>query len=511
MGLLIMALVFFLIKGARRAMGFIRRPVFRVLEFFDMEHSIPSLGVPGHPDTEQNELDIEKSRHTAASNWRSTGACIKIMLPRFMRSKGLKYHSDRIHPTAYLDSLRGYAACAVVMFHMHGYPEDGIMYQPILRLYSAGPAMVNLFFVISGYVLSLRMLKLMRAQQSAQLLDCLASSTFRRYLRLYVPTAVATFFTMIMIHLGWCKPALLLPTWGEQFWDWFDDVGYSSNPFEGVVGWYVLEGYRTKFLDQMWTIPVELRGSIILFAFCTATCKLSTRARIGVSSAVIMFCYYWEVTYVASFIAGMLIADLSLSWNPSRPSQTKLPQRRSEDSTQSRRDRGLAVFRQSAFVGLCITGLVLLSQPPDLGIDGPFPFQYLIYGIPSHYSDGAEHFWLSIGAIMTIAGLEYSPILQKPLTWGISLYIGELSFGIYAVHNTLLWVLYYELMGPWKKAHYPDSDLIYVPITIVMALVIFWAADYFTRVDKKIVAFGKWLQHKSFVKWERDPGMYEHE
>lgn len=505
MGFLIMALVFFLIKGARGAIGFVRRLVFRLLELLDMEQSIPLLGETGNPDHGPNDFDNDKIRDPASSKWRTGWRFIKTALPRFMQPRGLRYHPDRIHSTAYLDSLRGYAACVVYLFHMYGYPEGDIMSQPILRLYSAGPAMVNLFFVISGYVLSLRMLKLMRAQQSAQLLDCLASSTFRRYFRLYVPTALATFMTVIMIHLGWCKQFMRLPTWWEQFWDWLDDVGYSSNPFHAIDGWYFLEGFRTKFLDQMWTIPVEFRGSIILFALCTATCKLSTRPRMGVSSLVIFFSYYWEVIYVASFVAGMLIADMSLSWNPSRRSKTELPQLQSDGNNHNPQSRGLSIAQQSGFIALFFVGLVLLSQPPDLGVEGPFPFQYLIYGIPPHYSDGAEHFWLSIGAILTITALEYSPNLQRPLTWGISLYIGELSFGIYAMHNTLLWVLYYERMAPWKATHYPESYWMYIPITLFMTTVVIWVADYFTRADQKIVAFGRWLQNKSFEKWEQDP------
>ncbi|KEF61642.1 uncharacterized protein A1O9_03210 [Exophiala aquamarina CBS 119918] len=468
-----------------------------------MEQPVPLLGEPDDPDYGHTDFDIEKIKEPVPSKLRTGWGFIQSALPRFMRPRGLRYNPDQIQSTAYLDSLRGYAACVVYMFHMYGYPDGGIMSQPILRLYSAGPAMVSLFFVISGYVLSLRMLKLMRTQQSAQLLDCLASSTFRRYLRLYVPTALATFLTMIMIHLGWCKQLMALPTWWEQFWDWLDDVGYSSNPFQAVDGWYFVEGFRTKFLDQMWTIPVEFRGSIILFALCTATCKMSTRSRMSVSSLVILFSYYWEVTYVASFVAGMLIADMSLSWNPSRQAQTKLPQLRSDDNNYSFRNPGLTIAQQSGFIALFFVGLVLLSQPPDLGIEGLFPFQYLIYAIPSHYSDGAEHFWLSIGAILTITALEYSPSLQKPLIWGISLYIGELSFGIYAMHNTLLWVLYYDRMAPWKAAHYPESYWMYIPITVFMTTVVIWAADYFTRADRKIVAFGRWLQTKLFEKWER--------
>lgn len=51
-----------------------------------------------------------------------------------------------------------------------------------MRITNAGRGMVDLFFEISGYVLSYRLLISMRNRSPSHLLDILASATFRRYL-----------------------------------------------------------------------------------------------------------------------------------------------------------------------------------------------------------------------------------------------------------------------------------------------------------------------------------------
>src|ERR1700760_339690 len=58
--------------------------------------------------------------------------------------------------------------------------------------------MVAIFFVISGYVLSYRSLKLAREGKPIQLLDSLASSVFRRWLRLHLPVLDSTFTAFLL-------------------------------------------------------------------------------------------------------------------------------------------------------------------------------------------------------------------------------------------------------------------------------------------------------------------------
>jgi hypothetical protein len=33
-------------------------------------------------------------------------------------------------------------------------------------------------------------------------------------------------------------------------------------------------------------------------------------------------------------------------------------------------------------------------------------------------------------------------------------------------------------------------------------VVVLWVADYFERVDRRVVEFGRWLQSKTFHNWE---------
>ncbi|RVX69504.1 hypothetical protein B0A52_06568 [Exophiala mesophila] len=468
-----------------------------------MEQSIPLLEEFGSSEQTSTNvtIDIEKKVDPEIPRWRKVCSTLKNVLPRYLQLHGLQYDHENLHSTAWLDSLRGYAACAVFFGHMYGFPSEGFASLPIIRLYSAGTGMVDLFFVISGYVLSFKMLQHMRNHQATRLIDCLASSTFRRYLRLYIPTALATFFTAIMTYAGWCQPGLRKDTIIQQFLHWASDTAYASNPFANVAGWWYPGVYRTAYLDQMWTIPVEFRGSIILFGFLAACAKLATRSRIALCCFTIFIAFYYQALYVACFLGGMLVVDLSMSWTPyEKAQQLSLPQ--SENGMEAaKQSRAKSITWQAGFVLIFIIGLVFLSQPQILSGELPFPYQYLILLIPSSYKDGAEHFWLSIGAILTVGALEYSPMLQKPLKWNISLYLGELSFGIYAMHNTLVWVLYLGWLAPWKDSTYPESRWPYIPISIFMSFVVLWAADYFTRIDKRIVAFGRWLQVSLFEKW----------
>src|SRR5690242_11309159 len=79
----------------------------------------------------------------------------------------------KIHPTSYLDGLRGLASFIVCICHYtesnHGYfvPTYGLngdkpssfIQLPFLRIIYSGRPMVHIFFVISGFVLSYKPLK----------------------------------------------------------------------------------------------------------------------------------------------------------------------------------------------------------------------------------------------------------------------------------------------------------------------------------------------------------------
>lgn len=487
-----------------------------------MEQATPLLD---KPEESQTSLDCEDqtqdTKPSSQDRWtrrRSQYQTLALsflwsLLPRYLQPGGRKqyqYSKTKSHPTAYLDAVRGYAALIVFFYHGWNKTTFWILRLPLIRtFFLAGPGMVAVFFVISGYVLSYRILKLMRNKESALLLDAFSSSMFRRWLRLYGSTAIATLIAACCVSLGWYLPVpdLAMPTFLGQMWHWFLSSLLFSNPFANVEGWIHPGALFTPYLTQMWTIPVEFRGSIILFCFCISSAKLSVRSRMIYLWAVVLLCYYWRCVFVPEFLFGMFIAELSFSRHPERLGRPVLPTADDEKPLS----RQLKMWRLSKAIAspigssiAMIIGLLLLGQPdpPDLGLSGPFPFQYLVYLIPTWYGDAAYTFWLSIGAFLVILALDSSPILQKPFTWSFSQYIGDLSFGIYAMHVIWIECLYLRVLIYWQALYLGDSYPAYIPGILVVTICVLWSADYFRRADRLVVNAGRWLQTKAFQKWQ---------
>ncbi|EXJ78042.1 hypothetical protein A1O3_09202 [Capronia epimyces CBS 606.96] len=477
-------------------------------------------------------IDVEKQSSADMPKWtryNTYGSLVKswcvTALPRFCQSGGLRLKGEP-HPTAWLDALRGYAAWIVFQYHAFNTYDPSWRRQPFVSILFAGPGMVALFFVISGYVLSYSLLKQIRNRQSAGMLESLASSTFRRYLRLYVSSIVATVFAFILIRLGWYNPfGIYVPSFLGQVGHWLFDTIIFINPFGDIRGWYHRGTQDSNYLSTLWTIPVEFRGSMILFGFCAAVCKLTTPWRMALTWLVILLCYVWNSVFVAEFLYGLFVADLSLLRNPDRlrrPAATEalsspLPSRVFVMETAAHAPRfwkwnwslnRTPRSRIAANVGyslLFLLGIFLLGEPDgiDLGVWGQFPWRFLKSFIPFYYTNGAEAYWyLSVGGFFLVLAIDSFPALQRPLMYGFSQYVGDLSFGIYVLHPPVTIAFYHGLMEPWRVKHLGSSPLAFIPGFIALTLMVFILADYFSRLDKKVVRLGRWLQAKLFRKWD---------
>jgi peptidoglycan/LPS O-acetylase OafA/YrhL len=118
----------------------------------------------------------------------------------------------------WLDGLRGIAAIIVVLCHFfireidmpfHSYFDEPaaqnrrIIQLAPFRLWIAGPAMVLLFFVISGWSISIRLVQLRGpGQPGIGFYRALASSAFRRFARLYIPLFMVGVVTHNLWYLG---------------------------------------------------------------------------------------------------------------------------------------------------------------------------------------------------------------------------------------------------------------------------------------------------------------------
>ncbi|KAK5268275.1 hypothetical protein LTR99_003209 [Exophiala xenobiotica] len=489
-----------------------------------------------HPEVEDEDIDLSyvdlekmpeeerprwyqvpmrrlSSEWTTPSKWESADikavlflvlGYILTVLPRFVQPGGMR-HKSELHPTAYLDAMRGWAAISVARYHTFANKTSFLEY-PVIRMILNGRAMVDIFFIISGYVLSYRLLKMIRNQQTG-LLKALASSTFRRWWRLYISTGVASLVTAVMTYWGWCHPAPQQSSFLLQMWDWLWDFGASSNPFGDIKGFWYGEVFRTHYLDQMWTIPVEFRGSMAVFWFVAAACYMATLGRRMFACVVIVLCYWWGIIYAALFLYGMLIADFQFDRHPERLQKIRLPQQESDsEESEKPKTKKYAVLNIVGCVFLVIVGMFLMGQPPPF--DGHYnmqhwPWQYMESVIPHWYVvELGEHFWLGIGAAIFVFAVDNCRPLQIPFEWGFSQYLGDISFGVYAMHNTINWVLYIPIVQPWCLQHFGDGYWSGAPGELFTSLVIIWAADYFTRIDEWVVWTGKWLESKTFIKWD---------
>ena len=77
-----------------------------------------------------------------------------------------------------------------------------LLQRPILRLYSAGPFWVAVFFILSGYVCAVKPLRLADAGKAEEARKSIASSTFRRFLRIGLPATLGTILCWFLSQLG---------------------------------------------------------------------------------------------------------------------------------------------------------------------------------------------------------------------------------------------------------------------------------------------------------------------
>lgn len=161
----------------------------------------------------------------------------------------------------YLDGLRGWAALAVLLRHtINGLISPGWKphFQP---LFSDGALAVYVFFVLSGFVLSIRCLKSGDRRDAIDL-------AIRRYPRLTIPIAAISMIAVSMVSFGIMKNVeaghLANNTWLASF--------FATRPNGAALLHFVLHGvYHERYASAaynpvLWTMPIEMQGSLLLFA-----------------------------------------------------------------------------------------------------------------------------------------------------------------------------------------------------------------------------------------------------
>jgi peptidoglycan/LPS O-acetylase OafA/YrhL len=444
------------------------------------------------------------------------------ILPSFVQRKlrPLSIKQPRLHPTSYLDGLRGVASFIVFMGHYteenlgwytepYGLYEDGAgsspLQLPIIRvLYSARP-MVHIFFIISGFVLAYKPIMQIHSQQYASLITTISSSVFRRALRLFLPSIVTLFVMALAVYSGISddRYAFQATSLLSQLQHWYSTCWKLLQ-----ASWAVNElSYSApKYNPALWTIPVEFAQSMILFICLIGLSRCPSNVRISLLAAIMIFCLCGGQLFTLEFIGGVLIAEVTLlkeARNSSTsPGQAILPKYTLVDKTPSQprptlRQRAVQTF----WILNVISGLYISSwtnhHPEDL-----WGISFLHAHTPSPYSD--QKIWFSLAGFQIVIACTQLKFLQDIFNTGVAQYLGNISYALYLTHNLCLTALEPRVVPLLDARFGKDSSMgrhmfwavglcIYLPIII-------WIADVFWRaVDVPSVKFARWLETRCIV------------
>ena len=203
----------------------------------------------------------------------------------------------------FLDGLRGWAAVAVLFHHIFidGLPPNGAMADRLFwskAFFVNGTLAVCVFFVVSGFSLSIRYLETGDERGLARI-------AFGRYFRLAIPIFAICALSYLLLVAGFIPPAGQRPAPLDEYLRFMPSI-------DGLLSFALLKVFVShstaeSYDPPLWTMSYEFFGSFLVFAIL-AIMRLGA-LRTWVFGAVFAALALWQ-SYYALFIGGILLADL---------------------------------------------------------------------------------------------------------------------------------------------------------------------------------------------------------
>lgn len=463
-------------------------------------------------DWEEVKADWRPRAYVRATSWG-----LDLIRPAFWTKPSGR--SKQLGRTAYLDGLRGFAAFLVYWQHHELWAHDSANkifesafgYEkkyhfaalPGVRLFfNGGHFAVSIFFVLSGYVLSAKPWMLINTGDYVKLGDNLASALFRRWLRLHIPVICTTFVYISIWHAFgiWAVPDPRA-TYREEIWNWYVEFKNFSFVFRtGGEPWF-------SYNFHAWSIPVEFKGSIVIYTSLLALSRCRRNARLLCQVALIFyFMYIADGWFCAMFLAGMLLSDLDLL-----AANDDLPIFFSQ----------LEPYKEHIFYALFTTSIYLGGVPAhtfDLSVLQSSPgWHYLSFLKPQAVFD-YKWFYLFWAATFVVASIRHINWLKNFFEMRFNQYLGRISFSLYLVHGPVLWTLgdrLYAATGWTRESHaislpkgwvnrfeLPKTGPLGLELSFLLPHVILlpltlWLAEIATKLfDEPSLRFSHWLYRK---------------
>ena len=445
--------------------------------------------------------------------------------------------------TKWLDGLRGIAAAIVAFDHLfmsdvwHPFvsfwtdPPEGnrhLVQLPPIRILFSAHGMVTLFMVISGYAISINLLK---DKNSPQFLPRVSSAIVRRVFRIYLPVLVTASLAQLLFFFDlfhWQFDEVFLADLPQPWTAPWAHINYIFNFMADSMNIIAFQ-YRGSLNGQLWTMPIEFRGSNVVYLLIIGLSAWRTRSRLYMLPIIAAFFLWYGNWDIFGFIWGLWLAERATA--ASLASSENL---NAEFEMAEYEDRANPLSILPPSIGLClgkhrysglklrncitlsrigipltfVTGYYLLC----LGYDGHLPpgYQFLSVFQPARWKDEWDIYnmcWKSIGSAMLVYAIGELPYLQRPLDTRLVQYLGKISFALYLLHETIyqLWrnplrnIVYLLLSG--KEYGSSGEAFVADPFSfhvawwttgVLLGAVAVCAAHYYTiYVDNPCVAFAK--------------------
>jgi peptidoglycan/LPS O-acetylase OafA/YrhL len=204
-----------------------------------------------------------------------------------------------------LDSLRGLAALTVLLGHFLGmYGSVGfhrnLLGSPLGILFN-GTAAVMLFFVLSGFVLSLPYVNSNKPLM-------LTSFYIKRIFRIYPAFIFAIAFSLLLKYYCFDKAGMVhFSTWIKGFWMW----DWKIDKLPEILRTFLLlsPNLDTHLINPpIWSLIVEMKMSLVLPFFIIITSRSSIMLNIGLLLVMGWLTYQYDNWAFSTFHSGVLLA-----------------------------------------------------------------------------------------------------------------------------------------------------------------------------------------------------------
>lgn len=371
-----------------------------------------------------------------------------------------------------LDSLRGLAAFSVLLSHFllvfpSSTTQKVIMYGP-LRLFVAGSEAVVLFFILSGFVLSLPFLNGKKVDYK--------SFVLKRICRIYIPYFVAIVSAIVLCIFVARGDLPGLSNWFNVLWDLPIDPSLIVSHIL-FIGWY----NNAEYNPVIWSLIHELRISLFFPLLMLLIIKLDWKKIIGIGFILSVVCsvlpsqfksYPLDIVDTIFYSFMFLIGGTLAKYKDVLVSKFKQLSKKAKKS------------------------LVLLGFISYLYIKPAFLFGIIGLGDVEPLIKTIVNDWfVALGAsIFIVSSLGLNSFSKILLTKPIS-FLGKISYSLYLYHAIVLLTMVNFLFG--------KLDLWQI-LLIAIAVSVIIATFSYHFIEKPAITLGKRLTMKKNLTTNQD-------